>query len=70
MILLLRGEPKELLEIGHEQRPLLVHESPARYSGGLGCAGAGAVLRRGNCVWNPPRVEGSNLGPIESLRCE
>ena len=68
MILLLRGQPKELLEIGHGQRPRLGYESPARHSGGLDCAGA--VLHRGNCFWHLSRVEGANLDPIESLRYE
>ena len=45
------------------QRPRVVHESAARRPGGLDCAGAGAVLRRGNCVWNLSRVESREPRP-------
>ena len=41
----------------------LVHESPARHPGGLDCAGPGAVLRRGNCLWHLSRVEGREPRP-------
>ena len=45
------------------QHPCLVHESPARRPGGLDCAGAGAVLHRGNCLWNLSRVESREPRP-------